>query len=227
MNDISDMPESMMQEIEIFQGINAEELVHLTECFMPVVKRFCAGETIMQRSYAGKNIGILLTGKAHMYYFDADGGSGLIEHYEKNSVFGAFFMLPIEAFDYLITADSDCSVMFLDYEHITHPCEAACLHHSRLINNIILMTAQKVRLLTLRINIISQKTVRQKLLTYLEYQSLINKSRSFTIPISLVKLAEYLCVDRTAVMKELQCLRRAGVLESRGRKFCLLKDGVS
>ena len=213
-----------MNDIAIFQGISSEELVKLRECFKPVIKKFSAGETIMQRSYAEKNIGILLDGMAHMYYFDAEGSSGLIEQYEKNSVFGAFFMLPIEAFDYLIAADSDCSVMFLEYEHITHPCEAACSHHSQLINNIILLTAQKVRLLTLRINIISQKTVRQKLMAYLEYQSLLNESRSFTIPISLVKLAEYLCVDRSAVMKELQSLRKEGVLDSHGRKFCLLEE---
>lgn len=213
-----------MNDIAVFQGISSRELERLTECFKPVIRQFAAGETIMQRSYAEKSLGILLAGNAHMYCFDAEGSSGLIESYTENAVFGSFFMLPIEDFDYLIVADSPCRVMFLDYEHIIHPCESACSHHSQLINNIILMTAQKVRLLTLRINIISQKTVRQKLMAYLEYHSLLNESRSFTIPMSLVKLAEYLCVDRSAVMKELQSLRKEGVLESHGRAFRLLEE---
>lgn len=211
-----------MKSVALFKGISQEELNKLNKCFKPVIKHFQAGETIMQKSYSQKNIGILLKGKAHMYYFDDEGTTGLIEHYDENAVFGEYFMLPIESFEYLIAADSDCTVMFLDYQHIIHPCHSACEHHSQLISNIIQLTAQKVRLLTLRINIISQKNVRQKLLAYLEYQSLLNDSKTFTIPISLVDLAEYLCVDRSAIMKELHNLREENILQSKGRKFTLL-----
>lgn len=211
-----------MSEAIIFNNINPEQLNELKACFKPVVKKFLAGETILQKSYINKDIAVLLEGKAHMYYFDIEGSTGLIEHYEKNAVFGDYFMLPIESFEYLIVADTECSVMFLDYNHIITPCKGSCQPHSRLISNIIQLTAQKVRLLTLRINIISQKSVRQKLTAYLEYQSLLNKSRSFTIPITLVDLAEYLCVDRSAIMKELHNMREEGLLESKGRKFKLL-----
>ena len=211
-----------MNEIVIFNDISKEQLEALKSCFNPTIKNFEAGETILQKSYINRDIAILLDGKAHMYYFDIEGSSGLIEHYEKNAVFGDYFMLPIESFEYLIVADTDCRVMFLDYDHIIKPCNASCQSHSQLISNIIQLTAQKVRLLTLRINIISQKTVRQKLMAYLEYQSLLNQSRTFTIPITLVDLAEYLCVDRSAIMKELHNMRKENLLESKGRKFKLL-----
>ena len=211
-----------MQNIVLFDKISQNSLEQMISCFKPVLKSFQTGETIMQKSYADKKIGVLLNGTAHLYYFDANGTSAVLEHYTENSVFGEYFMLPIESFEYLIVADSQCRVLFLDYNHIIHPCEKSCEYHSQLIGNIIQMTVEKVRMLTLRINIMSQKTVRQKILAYLEYQSIINNSDSFTIPMSLVELSDYLCVDRSAVMKELHNLRRQNQIESKGRQFRLL-----
>lgn len=211
-----------MNDIVIFNDIPKDKLDELMNCFKPTIKHFKTGETIMQKTYANQKIGILLKGNAHMYYFDINGTSAVLEHYNENSVFGEYFMLPIESFEYLIVADSECTVLFMDYQHMIHPCRLSCEHHSKLIGNMIQMTVQKVRLLTLRVNILSQKTVRQKLLAYLEYQSLINDSKTFTIPISLVELAEYLCVDRSAIMKELHNLRKEQKLDSKGRKFTLL-----
>ena len=211
-----------MQNIVLFEKISHSSLDQMLNCFKPVIKNFKSGETIMQKSYTDKKIGVLLSGTAHMYYFDAGGTSAVLEHYTENSVFGEYFMLPIESFEYLIVADSNCQVLFMDYHHIIHPCEKSCEHHSQLIGNIIQMTVQKVRMLTLRINIMSQKTVRQKIMAYLEYQSIINNSTCFTLPISLAELAEYLCVDRSAVMKELHNLRQQKQIESKGRQFKLL-----
>lgn len=211
-----------MEQIALFNNIPSDQLNQLLACFQPVVKDFQTGETIMQNSFNNKKIGILLSGNAHMYSFDEEGVSAVLEHYTVNSVFGEYFMSPIESLEYLIEADSNCTVLFMDYQHMIHPCQKACEHHSQLIGNMIQMTAQKVRLLTLRINFLSQKTVRQKLLAYLEHQSLLQQSKTFTIPISLVELAEYLCVDRSAVMKELHHLRNEKQILSKGRKFTLL-----
>ncbi|MGI5824239.1 MAG: Crp/Fnr family transcriptional regulator [Bacillota bacterium] len=211
-----------MNTLAIFKGISQPDLDEMLNCFKPVIKQFKTGETIMQKSYTDNTIGILLNGTAHMYYFDENGTSAVLEHYIENSVFGEFFMLPIESFEYLIVADSSCTVMFIDYNHVIHPCQRSCEHHSQLIGNVIQMTVHKVRMLTLRINILSQKNVRQKLMTYLEYQSLINNSKTFTIPISLVELSEYLCVDRSAIMKELHNLRNENRIKSKGRHFTLL-----
>ena len=47
-------------------------------------------------------------------------------------------------------------------------------------------------------------------------------SRSFETELSLSQLANYLCVDRTSLMRELRLMRAEGLIASSGRKITLL-----
>ena len=73
-----------------------------------------------------------------------------------------------------------------------------------------------------RINVLSQRTLRQKLILYLETIASKEQSRAFEIPMTLSSLADYLSADRTAMMRELQKMRADGLIESSGRQFRLL-----
>ena len=74
----------------------------------------------------------------------------------------------------------------------------------------------------LRINMISKKTVRQKLISYFEYLAEKTGSTSFETELSLSQLANYLCVDRTSLMRELRLMREEGLISSSGRKINML-----
>ena len=71
-------------------------------------------------------------------------------------------------------------------------------------------------------NMISKKTVRQKLVSYFEYLAEKTGSHSFETELSLSQLANYLCVDRTSLMRELRLMREEGLISSSGRKIQLL-----
>ena len=70
---------------------------------------------------------------------------------------------------------------------------------------------------------ISRKTVRQKLQAYFEYLREKTGKNSFETEMSLSQLANYLCVDRTSLMRELRLMREEGVIENSGRKVTLLE----
>ena len=77
-------------------------------------------------------------------------------------------------------------------------------------------------MLALRINMISKKTVRQKLVSYFEYLAEKTGSRRFETELSLSQLANYLCVDRTSLMRELRLMREERLISSSGRKIELI-----
>ena len=70
---------------------------------------------------------------------------------------------------------------------------------------------------------ISKKTVRQKLISYFEYLAEKTGSTSFETELSLSQLANYLCVDRTSLMRELRHLNEEDVIDSDRRKIKLLQ----
>lgn len=173
-------------------------------------------------------------GTAKLELLDAEGSASLLEKYKAGDIFGDIFSLPLEACEYLITAETDSTVVFVDFDHVVAPCTNVCNHHSQLISNLFIMSAQKMQELSLRISILGQPNIRAKLITYLKHiRSLALKQRSteedinattivFTLPMSLSQLAEYLHVERTSMMRELRQMKDAGILDSDRRDFRLM-----
>lgn len=210
-----------MKKIFIYDKISNESIEKMTLCFKPKFKTYSAGETIMFFSNKIEKIGVMLSGNAHLSVIDFNGDSNLLETYNGNDVFGELFYIPLENYEYIVTAVTDCKVFFIDYNHIITPCENACIHHSQLINNLFILSAQKSQELSLRLSILNQHTTRKKLLTYLNYIKSTSDENPFIIPVSLSNLAEYLCVDRSAMTREIKLLNEEGLLKSTRRKFYL------
>lgn len=209
--------------MKFFDGVSVEDVRKMIKCFDTAPKTYRSGETITELSYQLSSIGLVLSGKAHLYCIDYDGNAQTIEYFKKDDVFGELFCLPTGTLEYIVEADRDCEVLFIPYSTITSPCSNLCSCHIEVIRNLFLMAARKSQELALRISFISRKTTRAKLMTYFEYMSDMAGSSTFETHISLSKLADYLCVDRTSLMRELRHLKEDGIIDSDRRKIKLLQ----
>ncbi|MEG0830241.1 MAG: Crp/Fnr family transcriptional regulator [Anaerovoracaceae bacterium] len=211
-----------MKEVFIDEGISRESIEKMKCCFKPQIKGYTAGEVIMQYSDQLEKVAILLSGLATLYCLDADGEYVRLDDYEPKDVFGELFYLPLENFEYIVECIRDCQVVFIDYDRIIAPCCNVCDHHSQLINNLFAMTAKKSQGLSLHLNILSQHTIRRKVLTYLRYVKNSSGNNPFILPITLGALAEYLCVDRSAMMREIRLMKEEEIIKSEKKEFYLL-----
>ena len=82
--------------------------------------------------------------------------------------------------------------------------------------------AQRNMLLNSKINLLSQRTIREKLLSYFSMIITQNKSKKFRIPFSRNQLAEFICVDRSALSRELSKMKEEGLLKFEKDDFELL-----
>ena len=212
-----------MNATTIFNGISQSDLSRMLHCFEAQKNTFRKGETIMTYTNELQKVGVLMSGKAHLYTIDYDGNFMLLERFEADGLFGELFALPLANLEYIVEADSDCEVLFIQYGKIIHPCSNTCHHHTQLIDNLFHLSTKKAQRLSLRINLLGSKSTRQKLLSYLSYMQNKTKNNAFTIEMSLTDLADYLCVDRSSMMRELKALKEEGVLESKGKNFSMLE----
>ena len=121
-----------------------------------------------------------------------------------------------------VVAVRDSEVMLIDARRITVSCSNACEFHNRMVMNLLCAMAAKNLQLSRKIEITSHRTTREKLMAYLMTQARQARSSSFTIPFDRQALADYLCVERSALSAEIGRLRREGVLESDKSNFTLL-----
>lgn len=213
-----------MRQTELFKGIDAESIDRMIDCFKPEVRTFKRGETVMLYSSELSYLCVLLSGRAHLYCTDSDGEYLLLENYEANDIFGEVFAMPYSALGYAVEADCDCEVMFIRFSCICGRCPKACQHHTQLTHNLFELSARKAQALAMRINVISKRSLRRKLLAYFEYLRERNASDSFELESSLSQLSFFLCADRASMMRELKNMADDGLITRKGRKITLLSS---
>ena len=212
-----------MENAELFRGIEKSSVEAMMNCFKPEVRSFRKGETIIVYAPELEHLCVLLSGRAHLYCMDSEGEYTLLEQYQQDDIFGEVFAMPYGALGYAVEADCDCSVMFIRFSCIYGRCPKACRHHSLLTRNLFELSARKAQTLSVRISMLSKRSLRKKLMAYFEYLSDKAGSPCFETPMSLSQLAGYLCVDRTGMMRELKNRSGDGLIRRDGRKITLLK----
>ena len=206
-----------MEHITLFTDILPEEQERMRVCFHAREIIFKNGEMIMEYSSSMKKIGLILYGRAVLYCCDSEGNQDMIDELKKDAVFGEAFLLPTDSQHYYVCATEETKVMFIDYEHVIKRCENACHHHSQMVSNLLQMTALRSRQQTDRIYMLSRSSTRKKLMAYLHSLAAEKNTGKFKLPMSYTALAQYLSVDRSAMMREIKSLSDEGVIKRDGR----------
>lgn len=214
---------AVTEEMTLFEGINDDHIEKMTQCFDTVTQVFQPKDTIMTYSDHLEKIGILTEGSAFLYTLDFEGRCNILEYFQTGDVFGEVFTLPIRDQGFFIEAETPCTVLFIQYSQLVKRCENACLHHSQLVSNLFQMVAKKSQQQTLHLNILSQRNMRSKLLVYFSYLHQLQNTNPIRLPMSYTSLANYLCVDRSAMMRELKQMKLANLIATEGTKVTLLE----
>jgi len=193
-----------------------------TNCSKVVKHNFRKNETITTYIEKRDLLCILLQGEADLIRYDFNGNKTIIGHFVENNIFGETLYPANTNNELFVQAKSDCEVLFFYYNDIWTKCKSNCSFHknfSEQINKLILK--QTIELNT-RIELLTKKNIRDKLLSYFEIISNKQLTKSFFLPFSLTDLADYLNVDRSAMMREISHLRDEGFIEKKGKRITLL-----
>ena len=112
-----------------------------------------------------------------------------------------------------LIALEDTEITMISYDKIINRCEKNCPYHNILINNMLQIIIDKLNLSYERIQILTKKTIREKLLEYFKFEANKKHSKKFKMSLSFTSLAEYLAVDRSALMREVKYLKEDELLE--------------
>ena len=208
----------------VFDGISAEECRRIYECFGVQEKRFQPEELIYDFDSGRHTIGVLATGSAIVERVDQRGDRTILEHLQPGGVFGEMLMFRNVLGDSVcVSCEKPCCVWFFPQEKLENRCEKNCGHHNRMIENMFHLISEKATALSERVEVLSRRSIREKLLCYFSLQQAKNDG-SFTLPFSLSALADYISTDRSAMMRELKKLRESGEVQVEGRRVTI-SDG--
>lgn len=159
---------------------------------------------------------ILKKGNADIIRYDKNGNKTIIETLKSNDVFGEVFF-PIKTNSELfVIAKTNCEVIFFLYNDI--------LKHSNTLNtNLLNLFLNRTIKQNIRIELLTKRSIREKLLSYFSFLSIEYNKKDFTLPLSYTDLADYLSVDRSAMMREIQHLQKENIIIKNGYNIVLKK----
>lgn len=214
-----------LPQIPVFAGISSEEIPKMLSCFSAEEHFFEKNQIIFSYGQNIKHIGIILEGSVCIVKEDFWGNANLLAECKAGDIFGeAYAIASDEPLEMNIFSASHSRILFLELSNILTICPNACSFHNRLIQNLLMLCAQKNIRLNQKLEHMSKRTTREKLLSYLSMESKKAQSPAFTIPFNRQQLADYLSVDRSAMSNELCKLRDEGILTFHKNQFLLLNS---
>lgn len=165
-------------------------------------------------------IGVVITGYVQIIRIDYNGNRTIIEELTENSVFGTS-LSSLNNKEYDIITKEDTKIVFIEYKEIINQNNREYSYYTQFLINLLEIMTNKINEKNERIEILTKKSIRDKLLEY--FKIITNKNKSKIVYLTnLSELADYLAVDRSAMSRELKTLKDEGFIKKEGKKITLL-----
>ena len=213
----------ILKHASLFSGVNDAEISAMLHCLQAQLLTFQKGEYVFREGEHIDKITVLVEGKLLVQHDDFWGNRSIVNIIRVGEMFGEAYVAP-ESGSLLndVIAEEDSAVIFFDVRRILTVCSTACRFHSMVIQNLFFAISEKNRKLVQKIGHMSKRSTRAKLLSYLSEEAKRQNSSHFTIPFTRQQLADFLCVDRSAMSNELCKMRDEGLLQFDKNQFTLL-----
>ena len=205
----------------LFENITLKNKEKLFKIFRASTVKFTKGLNIIDYMDRTNSIGILDSGSIDIIQTDYDGNETLIDKLVTNDIFGSTIYSIVLSDECSIITKENTIVTFIDYREIENTEFIKSDFYITFVQNLLTIIFEQMSLKNKRIDILTKKTIRNKLLTYFKQLSKEQGSKSITLPFNLSTLARYISVDRSAMIRELKYLKDEGIIDQKTKKIRL------
>ena len=212
-----------LQKSMLFRGMTEPEITKALQALEAHEKRYEKGETLLIAGTITEQMGLVLEGSVTIESNDAWGNRTIISHVGNGQVFAeTYALLENEPMLVDVTASEDCRVLFLRSGRIQSLNSSLEPWALKYITNLLTISMHKNLILSGRSFHTAPKTIRGRVMAYLNSVSLQRQSWEFDIPFDRQQLADYLNLERSALSKEIGKMRREGLIDCRKNHFSIL-----
>lgn len=213
---------TLLGRTPLFYGISPEELSALLGCLGAKITVCRKQDILLLEGTRVTAVGVVLAGRIRVVREDYLGNRDILAELEPGNLFAeSYACAKIAKLPVTVMSVTDGEILWIDYGRIVTTCPNSCRFHSRLIQNMLAIIAVKNVALSRKIDHLSRRSTRDKILAYLSDEAVKTGKSEFDIPFDRQEMADYLCVDRSALSAELGRLRREGILDFRRCRFTL------
>ena len=204
---------------ELFYEINAREKEKILAYLEANTLSFKKNMTILGSVKQENIISIIVNGHLQIIKTDYNGNRTIMEELFENDIFGSTIS-SINNDEYSIITKEDSKIIIIYFDEIINN-DLNYSYFNQFLKNLLKIITKKINSNNERMEILTNKTIRNKLLAYFRIMSKKNNSRVIYLPYNYIDLADYLAIDRSAMYRELKNLKEEGLIEVKNKRITL------
>ncbi|MEE1474851.1 MAG: Crp/Fnr family transcriptional regulator [Fusobacterium sp.] len=213
-----------LMKLPIFYNLKKDEIINILKFFSYSKEDFEKNNFIFEIGKPISKIGIILSGEINIIKEDFWGNRNILNKFKSGEIFGEVFALAkVSPNNILVETSQNSKILFLDLTNFSIDNENNSNEILKFLSNIFKISLKKNILFTEKLEHITKKTIREKIISYLSTEALKNRSNSFFIKFDRQELADYLFVERSALSRELSSMKKDGLIEYNKNYFTLIK----
>ncbi|MEG0811983.1 MAG: Crp/Fnr family transcriptional regulator [Eubacterium sp.] len=213
-----------LKRCALFAGVKDSDLLAMMGCLGAIIRYYDKNELILKIDDSVSMVGILAKGKAQVIKEDIFGNRNIVAEIEGGDLFAESVVCAgMKKSPVTVAAVEKCDIIYVNLSKMVSVCGKECHFHTHLIENLLKIIARKNLALNRKLDYLSLRTTREKLIKYLAEEQKRMGSNPFSIPFNRSELADYLCVDRSAMSRELCKMRDEDIISFKKNEF-KLKD---
>lgn len=213
---------ALMKESKLFEGFSFEDCATVHSLLKPRCKSFLKDEILVHDGDRVDYVALVLRGKIYTAKLDNEGNASLLYILEPPKLFGLeIAATPTQISSITVSSAEKSEVIFFTYADLTTNERLPAVFRNKLMHNMLSILANENMRRLYKIEFLSKKTLRERILAYLRFQAQKAGKLTFAIPFNREQLAQYLNVNRSALSHELSLMAKDGLISFSRNRFIL------
>lgn len=213
----------VLEKCVLFRTIKETDLGHLLKCLGSQVKNYKEEEYVILSGDEINYVGIIVSGMVEVVKESVAGNKHIIAFLGPSEMFAEGIVCTAKRISPVtVRAKEDSKILFIPYERIIKSCGNSCTFHISLIQNMMVILGEKNARLNRKLELLTLKGMREKLVCFLLNEAQQSGSSMFHIILNRTELADYLNVSRTSMCRELARMKEEGLIDFYGNSFKLM-----
>lgn len=213
----------ILKQCPLFDQIEEKHYGTLLRCFGARTLKVRKNGIVFHEGDPATGVGVVLSGSVQIVQEDYLGNRSIVSMAAPGQLFAeGFACARVEALPVSVLAAVDSEVMIIECAHILTLCHNACSFHNQMVRNLLHSVAHGNLRLNQKIEILSKRTTREKVMAYLLTEAKLVGNDEFDIPYDRQELADFLGVERSAMSTVIGKLQDDGLIEVKRRHFKII-----
>ncbi len=215
-----------LHEKQLFSGLTDNEIYTFLQHSKPYYIPLCQGETVNLDERHSRMIGVVISGDVVIFNTDSDGNKTMIKTVNDGESTGSLYSI-LDYSNNLIELEGreNSEVILIEPDSLFVADESIALIQQKMLVNLIATQKSLFQSLSEHLYCLSQRSIRDKIIRYLQFCRDREKKDAFDIPMSREEFASYLAVDRASLSRSLSEMKNDGIIDYHKNHFRVLDSG--